>query len=133
MKQKPALELSDAQRMLAAARAEAEKNKWAVTICIVDEAGYPLILEKADGAPLPSTSIALGKAKAAALSRTSTKVLEDVIKERPAVATFPDRIPVQGGVPLVAGGVCVGGIGVSGVKSSEDEQVALAGSAVLAA
>lgn len=130
---KNCLSLSDAHTMLAACRAEAEKNGWKVTVVIVDEAGFPLLMERADGAPLQSPAIAMGKAKASALAKAPTKALEDAVKDRPALATFPDRIPVQGGVPLMVGGQCVGAIGVSGVKSHEDEVVALAGAAKLAA
>ncbi len=128
---KSCLSNEDAHTIMAACKAEAEKNKWKVTIAIVDEAGYPLLLERLDGASLPSIDIARGKARAAALARTTTKNLEDTVKERPALLTFPDRIPVQGGVPIVYKGECVGGIGVSGVKSTEDEQIALAGSKAL--
>lgn len=121
------LSLTDAHAILKAARAEAVTNRWNVTIAVVDAAGYPLIIERADGAPPQSAAIALGKARTAALARSTTKALEDAVKDRPALASFPDRMPVQGGVPVVVSGECVGAIGVSGVKSHEDEQVALAG------
>lgn len=131
MRTKPSLTVSDAQQMIAASKAEAEKNNWKVSIAVVDEGGYLLQFERADGAPLPSADIAIGKARTSALSRVHTKQLEDVVKERPALVTFPGRVPVQGGVPLFFNNECVGAIGVSGVKSHEDEQVALAGSKVL--
>ena len=131
MRTKHALTAADAQKIVAACKAEAEKNKWNVSIAVVDEGGYLLHLERADGAPLPSPEIATGKARTAAIARTATKVLEDVAKDRPATLSFPGRMPVQGGVPLMYQGECLGGVGVSGVKSPEDEQVALAGSAVL--
>lgn len=131
MRTKPSLTLSDTQKMIAACKAEAEKNNWKVSIAIVDEGGYLLQFERGDGAPLPSADIAIGKARTAALSRTPTKQLEDTVKERPALMTFPGRVPVQGGVPLFSNNECVGAIGVSGVKSHEDEQVALAGSKAL--
>ncbi|NBO17995.1 MAG: heme-binding protein [Proteobacteria bacterium] len=124
---KPALSLADAHRMLAACKAEAEKNGWKVTVAVVDDGGFPLLIERADGAPVQSPAIALGKARTSALSRTPTKLLEEAVKDRPALLSFPDRMPVQGGLPLLSEGVCVGAIGVSGVKSHEDEQVALAG------
>src|SRR6185369_11507871 len=132
MKTKNVLTLSDAQKMVAACKAEAEKNKWNVSIAVVDEGGYLIHLERMDGAPLFSAEVALGKGRTAALARTATKALEDVVKERPAMLSFVGRTPVQGGVPLMVNNECVGGIGVSGVKSPEDEQVALAGSKVLA-
>lgn len=131
MQTKPCLTSEDAHRMMAACKEEAFKNNWNVTIAIVDAGGYLLMLERLDGASLPSIAIAQGKAKTSALSRMPTKALEDTIKERPALLTFPDRTPVQGGVPLIYQGECVGAIGVSGVKSAEDEQIALAGSKTL--
>jgi len=131
MRTKHSLTADDGHKIMQACKAEAEKNSWNVSIVIVDEGGYVLHMERIDGATLPSAGIATGKAKAAALSRSSTKALEDVVKERPALLSFPDRIPVQGGVPLMYQGECVGGIGVSGVKSHEDEIVAMAGAAVL--
>lgn len=131
MRTKQSLTLSDTTKIMAACKAEAEKNSWKVSIAILDEAGYLLQFERMDGAPLPSADIAIGKGRTAALAKVPTKALEDTVKERPAMLSFPNRTPVQGGVPLVHNGECVGGIGVSGVKSPEDEQVALAGSKVL--
>lgn len=123
----PSLTAADAEKMMTACKAEAVKQQWNVTIAIVDAGGYLLQLERLDGAPLQSPAIATGKARTAALSRVATKVLEDMVKERPAMLSFPDRTPVQGGLPILHEGQCVGAIGVSGVKSHEDEQVAAAG------
>jgi glc operon protein GlcG len=127
MRNKPCLTLDDANQMMAAGKAEAAKKGWAVSIAIVDDAGFLLHLERMDGAHIKTAEIATMKARTAAVSRTSTRVLEDMIKERPALLTFPDRLPVQGGEPILYQGECVGGIGVSGAKSHEDEQVAKAG------
>jgi uncharacterized protein GlcG (DUF336 family) len=115
-----------------AGKLEAIKNNWKVSIAVVDEGGYLLHLERMDGATLPSPEIATMKARTAALSRVPTKVLEDITKERAATLMFPGRLPVQGGLPILYEGECVGGIGVSGVKSAEDEQITSAGLAVLA-
>ncbi len=131
MRNKPSLTAAIVQDIMAASKAEAVKNGWKVSIAVVDEGGYLLHLERMDGAVLQSPEIATLKARTAAISRTPTKLLEDVAKERPGTLTFPGRLPVQGGVPLFYEGECVGGIGVSGVKSPEDEQVALAGQAML--
>lgn len=98
---------------------------------MVDEGGYLIRLERMDGAGLQSPEIATAKARTAALSRVPTKALEDVTKERVATVVFPGRLPVQGGLPIFYKGECVGGIGVSGVKSPEDEQIASAGVAAL--
>jgi len=131
MKNKLSLTLADAKKMMASCQKAAEENNWNVSIAIVDEGGYPICLERLDGAGLPSAEIAILKARTAALSRVPTKALEDVAKDRPATTTFPGRLPVQGGLPILYQGSCVGGIGVSGVKSHEDEIVASAGLAVL--
>ena len=127
MRHKPSLTGAEAQTMVAAARAEAVKNSWKVSIAVVDEGGYLLHLERMDGAVLTSPEIATLKARTAALARVPTKFLEDVTKERTATLAFPGRLPVQGGLPILYEGECVGAIGVSGVKSPEDEKVAAAG------
>jgi glc operon protein GlcG len=121
------LTASDAQKIVAACKIEAEKNHWNVSIVVVDDGGFVIHLERLDGAVGQSAGIATLKAQTAAATRTLTKVLEDVVKERPATAAFPGRLAVQGGVPLMHEGECVGAVGVSGVKSFEDEQVAKAG------
>lgn len=127
MRNKVCLALSDAQKIVAAARVEAGNNKWAVSIAVVDDGGFLVHLERLDGAVGQSAGIATLKAQTAAMARTPTKTLEDVVKERPATGAFPGRLSVQGGVPIIYQGECVGAIGVSGVKSFEDEQVAKAG------
>jgi glc operon protein GlcG len=132
MIEKQCLTSLDAARMMNACKEAAVSNGWPVSIAIVDEGGYLLHAERLDGAPLPSVEIAMLKARTAALSRQATKTLEDRIKERPATAAFPGRLPIQGGVPILYEGECLGGIGVSGVQSHEDEQVASAGLAALA-
>ncbi len=131
MKTKTILEAADAALIVAACKAEAVKQGWKVSIAVTDEAGYLLHLERADGAPLPSAEIATLKAKTSAIAKAPTKALEDVVKERPAVALMPGRLPVQGGLPLMKDGECIGAIGVSGVKSHEDELVAEAGKKAL--
>ena len=131
MRSKPALTSSDVQKMAAACKAEAAKNKWNVTIAIVDDAGYLLYIERMDGAGPLTAEIAAGKAHSAAVSRRPTKFWEDRIKERPAFMKAPVSTPFQGGLPVMHQGECVGAIGVSGVQSHEDEQVANAGVAVI--
>lgn len=131
MRTKTVLSADDAKTIIAAAHEEARKHNWLVSIAVTDDAGYLIHLERQDGAPLPSAEIALGKARTAAIAKTPTKVLEDVVKDRPAVALMPGRLPIQGGLPVIVNGECVGGVGVSGVKSPEDEIVAQAGIAAL--
>jgi glc operon protein GlcG len=131
MKSKPCLMLEDCRRMTAACEAEAKKNNWIVTIAILDDGGHTLLLTRMDGASPVSAEIAEQKARGAAISRRSTKVAEDRIAAgRIALLRMPP-LPVQGGLPIMHQGECVGGIGVSGVQSHEDEQVCNAGLAIL--
>jgi glc operon protein GlcG len=128
MRQKPALTSSDCHKMMAACIADAQKNKWAVTIAIVDDSGAALLLERLDGAGAISATVAIGKAQTSALTKRPSKFFEDRVKERPGFVTFPTPgVMFQGGVPIVHQGECVGAIGVSCVQSHEDEQVAQAG------
>jgi len=133
MYQKTSLSWADAQKMVSAAKAEAAKNKWIVSIAVVDEAGFLIHLERMDGAVLQSPDIATRKARTAALSRMPTKALEEMTKERTVMIVFPDRLPIQGGLPILHENQCIGAVGVSGVKSHEDEQIAAAGIAALRA
>ena len=127
MRNKPCLTLTDVKKMLAACEAEAAKNKWAVAISIVDEGGFLLGFERMDGAPTISAEVSMGKARTSAMTRRPSKVFEDRVKERPAFVSFPAGILIQGGLPIMHQNECVGAIGVSGVQSHEDEQIALAG------
>ena len=127
MRQKPALTAGDCQKMMAACKAEAQKNKWAVTIAIVDDSGAALLLDRLDGAGAISATVAIGKAQTSALTKRPSKFFEDRVKERPAFANFPAGVLIQGGLPIMARNECVGAIGVSGVQSHQDEQVAQAG------
>jgi glc operon protein GlcG len=131
MRNKPALTAADVQKMVAACKDEAARNKWPVTIAVVDDAGFLLHLERLDGAGPMTAQVATAKAHTAAITRRATKFWEDRIKERPSMMKFPDNLPIQGGVPLMYQGECVGAIGVSGVQSHEDEQIANAGVAAL--
>ena len=131
MKTKPCLTLEDCRKITAAAEAEAKKNKWNVTIAIVDDGGHVLLLTRMDGTAPVTAEIATEKSRSAAIARRSTKVTEDRIAAgRIALLRMPP-LPVQGGLPIMVQGECVGGIGVSGVQSHEDEQVCSAGLAVL--
>ncbi len=131
MRTKPSLTLDDVKRMLAACEAEATKNKWAVAISIVDEGAFLLGFERMDGAPKISAEVSLGKARTSAMTGRPSKFFEDRIKDRPAFVTFPAGLPIQGAVPIMHQNECVGAIGVSGVQSHEDEQIALAGVSAL--
>ncbi len=131
MRMKPSLTGEDARKIIAAAKAEADKNGWAVTIAIVDEGGILYALERMDGAFPQSADIAFRKAWTAAMVRMPTKTMEDMVKDRPALVSFPGQVRVQGGLPIRHDGECVGAVGVSGVASHQDEQVAQAGLAAL--
>jgi glc operon protein GlcG len=131
MRTKQCLTSADVKKMLAACEAEAAKNKWAVAISIVDEGGFLLALQRMDGASAITAEVSLGKARTSAMTKRPSKFFEDRIKERPAFAGFPAGILIQGGVPVMYENECVGAIGVSGVQSHEDEQVAQAGASAL--
>jgi glc operon protein GlcG len=133
MKTRSSLELADVKKIAAAAEAEAMLNNWAVTIAIADEGGHLLHLQRLDGAPPVSAHIAPAKAHTAALGRRESKVYEDVINggrtsflSAPAIQGL-----LEGGVPIMKDGFCLGAVGVSGVKSSEDAQIAKAGIAAI--
>jgi len=127
------LEMADLKAIAAAAEAEALKNSWAVTIAIVDDGGHLLWLQRLDGAAPASSHIAPAKAKTAALGRRETKIYEDMINNgRFSFLCAPELDGLlEGGVPIVVDGQCVGAVGVSGVKSSEDVQIGKAGIAAL--
>ncbi|MDC8784405.1 GlcG/HbpS family heme-binding protein [Roseateles koreensis] len=133
MKQKPYLTLVDVKTIAAAAEAEALANHWAVCIAIVDDGGHLLWLQRLDGAPAVSAQIAPAKAHTAALGRRESKVYEDIINQgRTSFLSAPGISGMlEGGVPIMVEGACVGAVGVSGVKSTEDAQIARAGIAAL--
>jgi uncharacterized protein GlcG (DUF336 family) len=130
---KPVLSLDDIKKIAAAAEAEAVKNKWAVCIAIVDDGGHLLWLQRLDGAAPLSSHIAPAKARVAALGRRESKVYEDMINSgRTSFVGVPMvDAPLEGGVNIVVDGHTVGAVGVSGVKSNEDAQIAKAGIAAL--
>lgn len=133
MQTKPVLTLEDVKKIAAAAEAEALSNKWGVVISIVDEGGHLLWLQRLDGAAPISAYIAPEKAKTAALGRRESKIYEDMINNgRVSFLSAPElQGMLEGGVPIVVEGHTVGAVGVSGVKSAEDAQIARAGIAAL--
>lgn len=134
MQTKKVLTHDDARKIAAAAEAEAKKNSWAVTIAIVDDGGHLLWLQRLDGAAPISSYIGPEKARASALGRRETKIYEDMINNgRTAFLSAPLQGMLEGGVPIIVDGQVIGAVGVSGVKSSEDAQIAKAGIAALAA
>ena len=133
MKSKTVLEFSDVQAMASAAAAEATKNAWAVTIAIVDDGGHLLHLQRLDGAAPISAHLAPAKANTAALGRRETKIYEDMINGgRFSFLSAPNlKGMLEGGVPIMKDGQCMGAVGVSGVKSTADAQIARAGLAAI--
>lgn len=128
-----ALTLEAAKKILAAAEAEAMKNKWPVAIAVVDEAGELLMMAKLDGTQPASIDIAIGKARTAARLKRETKILEEAVTKsgRTVILSLPGVTPLEGGVPIKVGDQVVGAVGVSGVTSAQDAQVAAAGVAVV--
>ena len=128
MQTKYFLHLSDVKAMAAAAEAEANKNQWAVTFAIVDDGGHLLWLQRLDGAAPVSAHIAPAKAHTAALGRRESKVYEDIINSgRYSFLSAPLLEGLlEGGVPIIKDGHTIGAVGVSGVKSNEDAQIAKA-------
>ena len=133
MKTKAVLEQLDIKTIAAAAEVEAMKNNWAVTIAIVDDGGHLLHLQRLDGAAALSAHIAPAKANTAAMGRRESKSYEDVINGgRTSFLSAPYvQGMLEGGLPIVKDGQCIGAIGVSGVKSTEDAQIARAGIAAI--
>ena len=133
MKTKSFLELADVKAIGAAAEAEALKNNWAVTIAIVDDGGHLLWLQRLDGAAALSSHIAPAKAHTAAMGRRESKTYEDMVNGgRHSFLSAPGiHGLLEGGVPIVKDGQVIGAVGVSGVKSNEDAQIAKAGIAAL--
>ncbi len=134
MKTKPMLTLDDARKMAAAGEAEAKKNNWNVVIAIVDDGGHLLLLHRLDGVAPISAYIAPEKARSAAMGKRESKIYEDMINQgRTSFLSAPLQGMLEGGVPIVVEGHVVGAVGVSGVKSSEDAQIAKAAVAALTA
>ena len=127
MKNRPMLTLEDCRRITAAAEAEARKNNWNVCIAILDDGGHLLHLARMDGASPANARIAIEKGRTAAETRRSTATWQERIAQRPELLSMPQVTPVQGGLPIMSDGVCVGAVGISGVQSHEDEQIAAAG------
>lgn len=133
MQTKPVLSLEDVKKIAAAAESHALANQWKVVISVVDDGGHLLWLQRMDGAAPISAYIAPEKAKTAALGRRESKIYEDMINNgRMSFLSAPElQGMLEGGVPVVVDGHTVGAVGVSGVKSAEDVQIAKAGIAAL--
>ncbi|SRR6266849_1899540 len=130
---KKVLTLEGAKKIAAAAEAEARKNNWNVVIAVVDDGGHLVYLQRIDGTQTGSIEVAIQKARTAQAFKRPTKVFEDAIAGgRNALIALHGALPLEGGLPIMVGGQLVGAIGVSGVKSTEDGQIAKAGADSLA-
>jgi len=129
---KKVLTLEAAKKIAVAAEAEARKNNWNVVIAVVDDGGHLLYLQRIDGTQTGSIDVAIGKARTSAAFKRPTKVFDELAKTRPSITSIsPDAVLLEGGVPVMVGGQLVGAVGVSGVTSQQDAQIAEAGIAAL--
>ena len=129
---KPALTLEDAKRIATAAEAEAMRNNWGVVIAVVDDGGHLLYLQRTHTTPFGSVETAIAIAYAAIAFQRPTNAYEDaVMAGRLIHLALPGVIPAEGGVPLIVNGTMVGALGISGVRSPQDGQIAAAGLAAL--
>ena len=130
---KKSLTLAAAKKIAATAEAEAVRNKWNVVIVVVDDGANSVYLQRMDGTQIGSIDVAIAKAASAVKFKRPTKAFEDTLAGgRQAILKLPGAIPVEGGVPLMIDGVMIGAIGVSGVTSQQDGQIAGAGAAEFA-
>lgn len=129
---KKVLTLDAAKKIASGAEAEAKKNNWNVVIAVVDDGGHLMYLQRIDGTQTGSIDVAIGKARTSAAFKRPTKVFDELAKTRPSITSIsPNAVLLEGGVPVVVGGQMVGAVGVSGVTSQQDAQIAEAGIAAL--
>ena len=129
---KKALTLDTVKKLAAAAESEAAKNSWRMVIAVVDEGGHLLYLQRADETQAGSVDVAIKKAQSAVMFKRPTKVFEDAVAGgRTAILGLSGAMPIEGGVPIMLDGKLLGAIGVSGVTSQQDGQIAKAGADAL--
>ena len=130
---KKTMTLAAAKKIAAAAEAEAVKNKWTVVIAILDDGANLVYLQKMDTTQIGSIDVAIAKAASAVKFKRPSKAFEEAVAGgRQAILKLPGAIPVEGGIPLMSDGIVIGAIGVSGVTSHQDGQIAGAGAAEFA-
>ena len=130
---KKSMTLAAAKEIAAAAEAEARKNNWTVVIAVVDDGANLVYLQRIDGTQIGSIEVAQAKARSAVNFKRPTKAFEDaLVGGRNAILKLPGAIPIEGGIPIMAGDQMIGAIGVSGVQSNQDGQIAAAGVAAAA-
>jgi glc operon protein GlcG len=131
MKTKTVLTADDAATITAACKAEADRNGWKMSIAVVDDGGRLLSVNRFDGAGYGTANVALRKAETSAMNRTPSAAAEKMAIERLSMLALADRLPLQGGLPAIKDGECIGAVGASGGLSTQDEQVAKAGLAAI--
>lgn len=131
MRSKQVVTAEDAARISAACRQEADRNGWPVSVAVVDDGGHVLSLIRFDGAGYATPTTALRKAQTSAMTRKPSGAAEAATADRLTMLALSDRMPIQGALPILIDGECVGAVGVSGVTSAQDEQIAQAGIAAL--
>jgi uncharacterized protein GlcG (DUF336 family) len=124
---KKALSLDAARTVAAAAEALARKNNWSVTLAILDDGGHLLYFQRMDGVNIGAIEVCLRKAESAVKFKRPGKAFADRIPGQPQVMVIPGAFPFEGGLPIVAGGEVIGGIGVSGATAEQDAMIAQAG------
>ncbi len=130
---KKSMTLAAAKEIAAAAEAEARKNNWTVVIAVVDDGANLVYLQRIDGTQIGSIEVAQAKARSAVNFKRPTKAFEDgLVGGRTALLKLPGAMPIEGGIPIMAGDQLIGAIGVSGVQSNQDGQIAAAGVAAAA-
>lgn len=128
-----ALTLEAAKQIAAAAEAHARKNNWNVCIAILDEGGHLIYFQRMDGTQIGSVEISMRKARSAVFYKRPTKAFQErAAKGEPHIAALPAALPFEGGVPIIVGDEVLGAIGVSGVMSQQDGEIAQAGLEALA-
>ncbi|TWF47544.1 GlcG/HbpS family heme-binding protein [Neorhizobium alkalisoli] len=131
MKTKTVLTAQDAAKITEACKSEAEQNGWKMSVAVVDDGGRLLSVVRFNDATYDTAGVALRKAETAAMNRSPSAEVEEMERDRLTMLALGDRLPLQGGIPALRNGECLGGIGVSGGLSTQDEQVARAGLAAL--
>jgi glc operon protein GlcG len=130
---KKVLTLEAAEKVVAAAEAEAKRRNVTVVIAVVDDGGFPVLIKRLNDTQVASVDVGIGKARTAAIFRRPSKVFEDQVRNgRVAAIALPGSTPLQGGLPLLYDGKVIGAIGVSGNTPQEDEEIAMAGAAAIA-
>jgi glc operon protein GlcG len=130
----PPITLEAAKKVVSAAEAEAVRNNWQVAIAVIDSGGHLVMMMKIDNTQLVSIRVAESKAKSALGFRLPTKLLEDAVAAGGAgtrLLAVHDIAPFEGGFPIIEDGKIIGAIGVAGVLSAQDAQIARAGLAAL--